>query len=222
MNARFRLASVSILIAALTVGSVVPASAGGFSPTTHFRLSSLHVGTPAGMFRTEREPGGQDGIKGMYYTAPPGYRLATFRRLQNGEQLGSGTVTTSDQPFCNDVVQETVPFTISFEMPDIGQIQHGVNAIWRVDFAGGTSLEIFQRGSSKMGWLQYGEESSDDGTCPPARATIKIFRRSSVTKTPIITNPRRPGSYQFTTTFTSWSGDEATVRQTVRIPEVTG
>ena len=194
------------------------AAAANFSPRTSITLSDYHAKAIPQVTRTLSQQAGERDIAKVTYKVPAGFGVATYNtRLESGEVLGEGWIKIATPP-CIKASPLPVRFKIYYQEPYPYQIADGVKGIWALEDDLGDYVPYTLRGSKASGWTLSARIPQEDLTCAPLLAKAWTYRRSSVTHTPITTNPSTAGSYVFKSIFTSEITDQTVVRsQTVKI-----
>lgn len=217
-----------IFLPALAVVIAVPAiaAAADFSPEATFELSDRRVKANPQMTIKVAQDNGEEELQHVTLRVPAGFKLPNDAAVPNNDQIGSGTINIAAGPGCRPgapVGDAKAPATASATVVEQDrtdeQIDSGVKAVWvlRITIPGIAPIPLEIRGSRASGFVLDGEITPSDNTCPPLELQLRINSQTA-SGVPVLKNPRFPGRYRFSTTFTSQDSDAVvTIPQVIRI-----
>ena len=212
--------------AALVAGTVVlglfgEAGAVDFSPTIRFTLGDNRSGYPTDMRVVVQQDQGEEELGYVEIRIPPGFALATDEQLQHDEQIGSGVIEIHGGPRCAGQSPVSLPARVPVKIMEKDRtskdIADGAKAIYFVDLEPVTRIRLQVKGAVDRGWVLEGVIPGNAQTCPPLTFDASFFKHAARSQTPILTNPRYGGAYQFGARFTGQSGSTIQMQETVNI-----
>lgn len=211
---------LSLAIMSLFVSLATPAQA-DFTPTTSFDLSTTRVRrNPAVTINLAQEEGEEE-LATVTLKVPRGFALPLDAAIPNDEVIGQGSITIEAGPACAGAGPISGPATVDVTIKERDRTQDeintGVRAVWFVDLEPVTRVRLQIRGSASRGWKLFGTIPQNQFTCPPFEFEATILKRSADSGVKIFRNPRKPGNYVFSVTYTGTQGSTATTKQTVQI-----
>jgi hypothetical protein len=208
---------------ALPLALVSSATAADFSPTMDFGLSTTKAKANPELTIDVEQDADEEELGHVTLMIPKGFKLPKDDAIDNGDLLGSADLTIAAGPACGSDLPGSAPATfpdrqIKEQDRTDAQADSGVIAVWVVDLQPVTSIPLEVTGSSKKGYKLDGDIPANQWTCPPLAFNGVIFDKTTTGQVPILINPKKPGTYTFSGTFTSQeSPTKKTIKQKVKI-----
>ena len=221
--------SLALISGLLMLGLVAEAGAetvAEFSPTIKFELDDTQaLGNPIVRVEVKQETGEEE-LQSVELKVPPGFTLAGDAQLQDGEDLGEGTITIDAGPRCRGApagsAAANVPVNIIERNRRSNEIADDAVAVYVVDIQGVTRIELVVKGNPDRGYTLAGNIAPNADTCPPFTFNARFFKKAASSGTPIFTNPQFGGSYKFAATFKGLQGGTSTSEQAISIDGPSG
>jgi hypothetical protein len=221
---------VFALLLAVPLGLVGSASAADFTPEMSFTLAPAKIKANPELGIHLEQDAAEEELGHVTLAIPKGFKLPADAAIDNGAQIGSADLEIGAGPGCAAAGPPVAPAMF----PDRSivekdrtdeQADRGVKAVWVVDLQPVTTIPLEVTGSPKKGWKLDGDIPANQFTCPPLVFDATIFSETADAGAPpagggvkIVTNPKLPGKYVFSGTFSSQdSPTKVTIKQPVKI-----
>ena len=214
---------ISALLLAVPLALIGSASAADFTPTMSFGLAPAKVKANPELTISLAQETGEEELGHVTLKIPAGFNLPADAKIDDGDTIGVADLAIDSGPRCAGAGPASAPAT--FPMRNIiesdrsdEQADRGVKAVWIVDLQPVTEIPLEITGSIRKGWKLDGDIPANQFTCPPLTFDGTIFDRTGTGDVPIIKNPKKPGKYVFSGTFSSQdSGAKVTIKQPIKI-----
>lgn len=224
----------SVLAIALTAGAALAE----YKPKLSFALSDTKTKANPEINIKVSQEAGEEELGHVTLTIPKGFNIPSDEDVAGGSLLGTADLAIDAGPGCHPSaggapLKAALPFNdrqIYEQDRDDEQADEGVHAVWVVDLKPVTTIPLEVTGSIKKGWKLDGDIPANDFTCPPLTFDGTIFSQTETrvptdprepggeAGVPIVTNPKKPGSYVFGgQLFSAQSSAVVTVKQVVKI-----
>ena len=221
---------ISALLLALPLAVVGSASAADFTPTMSFGLDPAKVKANPSLNIHLEQDDGEEELGHVTLKIPKGFKLPTDAAIDDNATLGSADLAIDAGPGCAGAGPATAPATFPdrrlYEKDRTDeQSDRGVKAVWVVDLQPVTTIPLEVTGSTRKGWKLDGDIPANQFTCPALVFDATIFAETADGGTPpsgggvkIVKNPKKPGKYVFSGTFSSQdSATKVTIKQPIKI-----
>lgn len=208
------LASVSAL-SLMVVGTALTGSASAqqadFSPTMTFELSDTKVNAnPEMSIHVEQDSADEEELSHVTLMIPKGFNLPADEAIAGGSELGTGEIVIHAGMDCRPGPEGAIPAGADATLPATlteldrtdEQADRGVYAVWNLDITFVAKIVLEITGSPKTGFKLDGDIPANDNTCPPLVFDMTVNAQSE-DGVAILTNAKKPKTYNFGGTFTS-------------------
>lgn len=212
---------IALLAGTVMLGLVAEAGvAADFSPTTEFTLDDTKsLGNPIVRVVVKQDQGEEE-LQSVELRVPAGFTLAGDAQLQNGEDLGEGTIDIHVGPRCAGAPAGSAPGMLPVSITErdrrSSEIADGAIAVYHVDVSV-TSFDLTVKGNPDKGYRLSGPIPGNSASCPPFTFNARFFRKAASSGTAILTNPQYGGNYTFEATFKGLAGSTSHSEQVVTI-----
>jgi hypothetical protein len=211
---------LALITGVVMLGLVAEAGAAEFTPTIKFELDdSKTLANPIVRVVVEQETGEEE-LQSVELKVPPGFTLAGDAQLQNGEDLGEGTINIHAGPRCAGAPAGSAPGTVPVSITErdrrSSEIADDAIAVYHVDVTV-TSFDLVVKGNPDRGYTLFGPIPGNAASCPPFIFNARFFKKAASSGTQIFTNPQYGGNYRFEATFKGLQGGTSHSEQVITI-----
>jgi hypothetical protein len=215
----------SKLTLALVAGTVLlslvgDSGAADFSPTIEFTLDDNKALANPIVRVVVKQDTGEEELQSVELRVPAGFTLAGDAQLQDGEDLGEGTINIDVGPRCAGAPAGSAPGTLPVSITErnrrANEIADNAIAVYHVDVSV-TSFDLVVKGNPDKGYTLAGPIPGNSASCPPFTFNARFFKKAASSGTAIFTNPQFGGSYTFEATFKGLQGGTSHTEQAVTI-----